>query len=145
MRATLPQILKHAFPQRRFTTFGETILAVDDGGAFPTAEEIEAARTTTEAALEQEAAEQQLASTRESMILTRAQFGEMLIRKGIKAQVIASLESIEAQQEREIMLEWFQHTPTVRRTSDKVESLRQKFGIPEATADQWFAEAMLYE
>lgn len=139
--ATVFQILCEQWPDRGgWTVDGETIRA-GDGGPVPTLEEIEAARPAAEAAMAAAATE----SARQAMAITRAQFGEMLIRQGIKAQVLALIEAIPDATAREIMLEWFEYAPTVRRTSPKVEAIRQALGIPAETADEWFAIAATFE
>jgi hypothetical protein len=108
-------------------------------------EEIEAARPAAEIVHATNLAAIALANTRANLILTRAQFGEMLIRRGIKATVLAAIAAIPDQTERDIMTEWFEYAPTVRRTSPKVEAIRQQLLIDADDVDEWFTEAMTYE
>ena len=77
--------------------------------------------------------------------ISRAQFGEMMIRRGIKQQVETVLNAIPDEVERSIMLEWYEYTPTVRRNSPKVEAIRQILNISSEDADTWFQEALEYE
>jgi hypothetical protein len=69
----------------------------------------------------------------------------MLIRKGLKATVLATIAAIQDSVARDIMTEWFEYAPTVRRTSPKVEAIRQQLMIDADDVDLWFAEAMTYE
>jgi hypothetical protein len=138
-------ILSHAYPDRGgWIVYGDDIRA-GDGGPIPTMEEIEAARPAAEIAHAAHLAAMTLANTRANLILTRAQFGEMLIRKGLKATVLAAIAAIQNQTERDIMTEWFEYAPTVRRTSPKVEAIRQQLLIDADDVDDWFTEAMTYE
>jgi hypothetical protein len=82
---------------------------------------------------------------RQTFVLTRAQFGEMLIRRGIKAQVESAINSIADATEKAIMIEWFEYTSTVRRKGPKIEALREVLNITPEVADEWFSAAMLYE
>jgi len=142
---SIHDILLHGFPNRGgWTTYGDVIIA-GDGGAIPTMEEIEAARPAAEIAHAAHLAAATLANKRANLILTRAQFGEMLIRKGLKATVLAAIAAIQNQTERDIMTEWFEYAPTVRRTSPKVEAIRQQLLIDADDVDDWFTEAMTYE
>lgn len=144
MPATTHEILLHAWPERPWTMYGDTIIP-RDGGPIPTPEEIEAARPAAEAAIAAAENEAATIAAREAMTLTRAQFGEMLIRRGIKAKVLAAINGIAEETEREIVLEWYEYAPTVRRTSPKVEMLRDALEIAPERADEWFVEAMSYE
>jgi hypothetical protein len=141
----LHDILNHAYPNRGgWIVYGDQITA-GDGGPIPTMEEIEAARPAAEIAYAAHLAATTLANTRANLILTRAQFGEMLIRRGIKATVLAAIAAIQDPTTREIMAEWFEYAPNVRRTSPKVEAIRQQLLIDENDVDDWFTEAMTYE
>jgi hypothetical protein len=108
-------------------------------------EEIEAARPAAEIAHAAHLAAVTLANTRANLILTRAQFGEMLIRRGLKATVLAAIAAIPDSTTRDIMTEWFEYAPTVRRTSPKVEAIRQQLLLDADDVDDWFTEAMGYE
>jgi hypothetical protein len=138
-------ILSITWPNRGgWRVYGDQITA-GDGGAVPTPEEIEAARPAAEITHAANLAAATLANTRANLILTRAQFGEMLIRRGIKATVVATIAAIQDPTTREIMTEWFEYAPTVRRTSPKVEAIRQQLLLDADDVDDWFAEAMGYE
>jgi len=142
---SIHDILSYAFPDRGgWTVYGDEITA-GDGGTVPSLEEIETHREAAEAAHAVASALAATQAARAAMILTRAQFGEMLIRRGIKATVLAAIAAIPDQTEREIMTEWFEYAPTVRRTSPKVEAIRQQLMIDEGDVDTWFEEAMTYE
>jgi hypothetical protein len=142
---TLHAILNYAYPDRGgWIVYGDSIQA-GDGGPVPTLEEIESHREAAEAAYVVASELAAIQSARAAMVLTRAQFGEMLIRRGIKATVLAAISAIPDQTEREIMTEWFEYAPTVRRNSPKVESIRQQLMIDEVDVDTWFTEAMSYE
>jgi hypothetical protein len=143
--ATIHDILAYAFPNRGGWTVDGAHITAGDGGPVPTMEEIEAARPSAEIALAAHLAAVTLANTRANLILTRAQFGEMLIRKGLKSTVLAAIAAIQDPTTREIMTEWFEYAPTVRRTSPKVEAIRQQLLIDADDVDDWFAEAMTYE
>jgi hypothetical protein len=142
---TLHEILNYAYPDRGgWIVYGDDIQA-GDGGLVPTLEEIETHREAAEEAL---AISNALAETnviRDALVLTRAQFGEMMIRKNIKSSVIALIASIQDPIEKEVLEEWFEYAPTVRRISPKVEAFRTALNISEQTADQWFTEALSYE
>lgn len=84
------------------------------------------------------------AARRKNMRLTRAQFGELLIRKGLKAAVETAIAAIPDETERAVAQEWYAHTPDVVRTHPRVEALRAALGISDSQADAWFAEAKLY-
>ena len=141
----LHDILNHAYPNRGgWIVYGDQITA-GDGGPIPTIEEIEAARPAAEIAHAAHLAATTIANTRANLILTRAQFGEMLIRRGIKSSVLAAIAGIQDQTTRDIMTEWFEYSPTVMRTSPKVEAIRQQLLIDADDVDEWFAEAMTYE
>lgn len=142
---SIHDILLHGFPNRGGWTTYDDIIIAGDGGPVPTMEEIEAARPAAEILHAAHLAAATLASTRANLILTRAQFGEMLIRRGIKATVLAAIAAIPDQTTRDIMTEWFEYAPTVRRTSPKVEAIRQQLLIDADDVDEWFAEAMAYE
>jgi hypothetical protein len=142
---SIPEILVFGFPNRGGWTVDGDLITAGDGGPAPTMEEIEAARPAAEIAQTAHLAATTLANTRATLILTRAQFGEMLIRKGLKATVLAAIAAIPNQTERDIMTEWFEYAPTVRRTSPKVEAIRQQLLIDENDVDEWFTEAMTYE
>ena len=138
-------ILSHAYPDRGgWIVYGDQITA-GDGGPVPTMEEIEAARPAAEIAHAAHLAAVTLANKRANLILTRAQFGEMLIRRGIKSSVLAAIAAIQDATAREIMAEWFEYAPNVRRTSPKVEAIRQQLLIDADDVDDWFTEAMTYE
>jgi hypothetical protein len=138
-------ILSIAWPNRGgWRVCGDQITA-GDGGPVPTMEEIEAARPAAEIAYAAHLAATTLANTRANLILTRAQFGEMLIRKGLKGTVLAAIAAIPDSTTRDIMTEWFEYAPTVRRTSPKVEAIRQQLFIDADDVDAWFVEAMTYE
>jgi len=142
---SIHDILFFTFPNRGgWTVDGENITA-GDGGPVPTMEEIEAARPAAEIAHAAHLAATTLQNTRANLVLTRAQFGEMLIRKGLKATVLATIAAIHDSVARDIMTEWFEYAPTVRRTSPKVEAIRQQLMIDANDVDLWFAEAMTYE
>jgi len=142
---SIHDVLSFAWPNRGgWRVYGAEITA-GDGGSVPTMEEIEAARPAAEIAHAAHLAAVTLANTRANLILTRAQFGEMLIRKGLKATVLAAIAAIQNQTERDIMTEWFEYAPTVRRTSPKVEAIRQQLLLDADDVDDWFAEAMGYE
>jgi len=141
----LHDILNHAYPNRGgWIVYGDHITA-GDGGLVPTMEEIEAARPAAEIAHAAHLAVATLANKRANLILTRAQFGEMLIRKGLKATVLAAIAAIQNQTERDIMTEWFEYAPTVRRMSPKVEAIRQQLLLDADDVDDWFTEARGYE
>jgi hypothetical protein len=142
---SIPEILVFGFPNRGGWTVDGNNITAGDGGPVPTMEEIEAARPAAEIAHAAHLAAVTLANTRANLILTRAQFGEMLIRKGLKATVLAAIAAIPNQTERDIMTEWFEYAPTVRRTSPKVEAIRQQLLLDADDVDSWFAEAMTYE
>ena len=145
MTATIHDILSIAWPDRGgWRVFGDQITA-GDGGPVPTMEEIEAARPAAEILHAAHLAAATLASTRANLILTRAQFGEMLIRRGIKSSVLGAIAAIQDPTTRDIMTEWFEYAPTVRRTSPKVEAIRQQLLIDADDVDDWFTEAMGYE
>ena len=138
-------ILSIAWPDRGgWIVDGDQIIA-GDGGPVPTMEEIEAAQPAAEIAHAAHLAAETLANTRANLILTRAQFGEMLIRREIKSAVLAAIAAIQDPTAREIMTEWFEYAPTVRRTSPKVEAIRQQLLIDADDVDEWFTEAMGYE
>ena len=142
---SIHDILSFAWPDRGgWRVYGAEITA-GDGGSVPTMEEIEAARPAAEIAHAAHLAAATLANTRANLILTRAQFGEMLIRRGIKATVLAAIAAIQDSTTREIMTEWFEYAPAVRRTSPKVEAIRQQLLLDADDVDDWFAEAMGYE
>jgi hypothetical protein len=142
---TLNDILNYAYPNRGgWIVYGDSIQA-GDGGEVPTMEEIESHREAAEAAYAVASELAAIQSARAAMVLTRAQFGEMLIRRGIKATVLAAIAAIPDPTEREIMTEWFEYAPTVRRNAPKVESIRQQLMIDEVDVDTWFTEAMSYE
>jgi hypothetical protein len=142
---SIHDILFFTFPNRGgWTVDGENITA-GDGGPVPTMEEIEAARPAAEIAHAAHLVATTLENTRANLVLTRAQFGEMLIRKGLKATVLATIAAIQDSVARDIMTEWFEYAPTVRRTSPKVEAIRQQLMIDADDVDLWFAEAMTYE
>lgn len=142
---SIPEILVFGFPNRGGWTVDGDLITAGDGGPVPTMEEIEAARPAAEIAHAAHLAAATVASTRANLILTRAQFGEMLIRKSLKATVLAAIAAISDQTTRDIMTEWFEYAPTVRRTSPKVEAIRQQLLIDADDVDEWFAEAMTYE
>lgn len=142
---SIPEILVFGFPNRGGWTVDGDIIKAGDGGPVPTMEEIEAARPAAEIAHAAHLAATTLANTRANLILTRAQFGEMLIRRGIKATVLAAIAAIPDQTTRDIMTEWFEYAPIVRRSSPKVEAIRQQLLIDANDVDEWFAEAMTYE
>jgi len=142
---SIPEILVFGFPNRGGWTVDGNNITAGDGGPAPTMEEIEAARPAAEIAHAAHLAATTLANTRANLILTRAQFGEMLIRKGLKATVLAAIAAIQDSTTREIMTEWFEYAPTVRRTSPKVEAIRQQLLLDADDVDDWFAEAMGYE
>ena len=142
---SIPEILVFGFPNRGGWTVDGDQITAGDGGQVPTMEEIEAARPAAEIAHAAHLAAATLANTRANLILTRAQFGEMLIRRGIKATVLAAIAGIQDPTTRDIMTEWFEYAPTVRRTSPKVEAIRQQLMIDADDVDEWFAEAMTYE
>ena len=142
---TVLEILDHAYPDRGgWTVFGEEISA-GDGGDAPSMAEIEAHRAAATAAHQVANELRATQKMRESLVLSRAQFGEMLIRRGIKSQVIAAIESISDSTAREIMLEWYEYAPEVARLSPKVDSVRLQLEISDADLDTWFTEAMQYE
>ena len=142
---SIHDILLHGFPNRGgWTTSGDVIIA-GDGGPIPTMEEIEAARPAAEITHAANLAAATLANKRANLILTRAQFGEMLIRRGIKSSVLAAIAAIQDATTREIMTEWYEYAPTVRRTSPKVEAIRQQLLLDADDVDDWFTEAMGYE
>jgi hypothetical protein len=143
--ATIHDILSFAYPDRGGWTVDGNNITAGDGGSVPTMEEIEAARPEAEIAHAAHLAAATLANTRANLILTRAQFGEMLIRKGLKATVLAAIAAIQNQTERDIMTEWFEYAPTVRRMSPKVEAIRQQLLLDADDVDDWFTEAMTYE
>ena len=142
---TLNEILNYAYPDRGgWIVYGDSIQA-GDGGEVPTMEEIETHREAAEAAIAISNALAEINALRAALVLTRAQFGEMLIRKNIKSSVIALIASIQDPVEKEILEEWFEYAPNVRRISPKVEAFRTALNISEETADQWFTEAQSYE
>lgn len=94
-----------------------------------------------------------LAAYRETLVLSRGQFAELLIRRQIEvngskvslqAPVEAALNAIKDPVEKAVALAWYEKEPTVRRTSKRVEAIRAGLGISEADTDAWFAAAMLY-
>ena len=142
---TVLEILDHAYPGRGgWTVFGEEIIA-GDGGDAPSMEEIEVHRAAATAAHQVANELRATQKMRESLVLSRAQFGEMLIRRDLKSQVIAAIESVSDSTAREIMLEWYEYAPEVARLSPKVDSVRLQLEISDTDLDTWFAEAMEYE
>jgi hypothetical protein len=142
---TVHDILFFTFPNRGGWIVDGDLITAGDGGPVPPMEEIEAARPAAEIAHAAHLAATTLANKRANLILTRAQFGEMLIRRGIKSSVLAAIAAIQDPTTREIMAEWFEYAPTVRRTSPKVEAIRQQLLIDADDVDDWFTEAMTYE
>lgn len=142
---SIHDILVIAFPDRGGWTVDGDLITAGDGGSVPTMEEIEAARPAAEIVHAERLAAATLANTRANLILTRAQFGEMMIRRGIKSSVLAAIAAIPNQTERDIMTEWFEYSPNVLRTSPKVEAIRQQLSIDADDVDAWFVEAMTYE
>lgn len=86
-----------------------------------------------------------IARERAALVLTRAQFAEMLIRRGIQAQVEAAIAAEPDLTERAVLQAWYAHAPTVRRDAPKVETLRAALGIEPSVADEWFRVALTYE
>lgn len=78
---------------------------------------------------------------RSSLAVHAAQLREMLTRRGIRTQVEGAIAASGDQ----ILSDWYEYAPTIRRDSPKVEALRERLGISEADLDEWFRVAMTYE
>lgn len=78
---------------------------------------------------------------RSALVIHAAQLREMLTRRGIRASVEAAIAASGDQ----ILSDWYEYAPTIRRDSPKVEALRIALGISEADLDEWFRVAMSYE
>jgi hypothetical protein len=78
---------------------------------------------------------------RSSLVIHAAQLREMLTRRGIRAQVEGAIAASGDQ----ILSDWYEYAPTIRRDSPKVEALREALKISESDLDEWFRVAMTYE
>lgn len=131
--------LSHGMPSARWglcTDYAALVASWRDPDPVPSEAQILAWFSEWEAAQPTEAS---------AIVISRAQFGEMMIRKGIKTSVEAVLDAISDPTAKTIMREWYEYTPTVRRNAPKVEEIRQTLGISAADADAWFTEAAQYE
>lgn len=81
---------------------------------------------------------------RSKLAIHAAQLREMLTVRGIRATVEAAIAAAEGP-EGEILRDWYEYAPTIRRDSPKVEGLRVALGIEADTLDEWFRVAMGYE
>lgn len=80
----------------------------------------------------------------EALVVTRDQFAEMLIRRGVGAQVEQILADEPNDQRRAILRAWYDHAPSVRIAEPRMEWLRRKLRLPLATLVEWFQTAMTY-
>lgn len=80
--------------------------------------------------------------------VTRIQLRNVLIEQGIKPQIEAAIaamptETQEEQVAKDLMEEWWNHAPTIRRDNARVQAMAVGLGLDDATVDALFIAAAL--